>query len=856
MKLTNHKIALAICLSLGLSACTPEKTAEEYISAAKTHINEDKAADAAIELKNAIRKDLKNGEARYLLGTLYLDEGQAAAAEKEFIRALELGENINLVLPSLLRALNLQSKHEEIIEAIAQARGVSVNNLPIVKLYSAAANIRLGNKDAAYRDISEATDVSADSAFTQLGQALIAAEAQNIDDSLALVEKVIASQPDLIEAYLLKGQLYYAKGAYPEAIRAYQEYFALVPKDLSVRLYLANTYIKNRQFVEADEHIDAILKIAPEHAFSNQLKAIVYYENESYENALSRSEKAIHNRLNSASNRLIAGLSAFKLEKYEVAHSHLITLQNSMPKDHPVQRVLGIVQMHLGYNAKAGETFSSLESVSDSDKDLLVNASYELLKSGDTEGAKSLIDKTESLQSLTADDVAKLGVLKLSLNDLEGITDLENALEMSPELPAAKLALGMAYLSNNNFDAAFKHATDWIAEKPEDTGGYNLAARTLLLQNKVSEAEQYINKSLNVDSNNIYALLYKADQSFSMKDYPASLSFIERVIKASPTNAPALLMNYKANKALGNEAPAKELIASTYQTNTDNLTLRLLYARILFQDKAYAGVIDLLEEVESGDVKKPVYLWHLLSQSYWETKNIAKAETTVNKWAAEHTDSPLPLYRKMHFQEVTANIPNALAINKDAITKFPNDNNLLAYKAHLEILNKDFKGAKQTLASIPREYSDSAFIQGLQGKVLFTEKKYQQAQPLIEEAYKATYSEREAVILYRIYQELKLHEKAYQLLANHYKVSPNDNIVKLALAENALKRDETEFAYTLYSELKLASPNNIAVLNNLAWTEYLLKRYKSAHEHATEALALAPDNAAIKDTLAKIEAEM
>ena len=855
MKLINHKLALAICLSLGLSACTPEKTVEEYISAAKTSIDSNKVAEAAIELKNAIRLDLKNEEARYLLGTLYLDEGQAAAAEKEFVRALELGEDINVVLPPLLKALNLQNKHEEILEAITQAQGLNTDTLPTVKLYSAIANLRIGNESQAKLDVSEANEVSTESAYSRLGYAYLEAEENNLDLSLELVDGVIESSPDLLEAYLLKGQLYSGKKEYALAIESFQQYFSKVPKDLTIRLFLADAYVKNAQFEESNEHIDFLLNVLPNHAFSNQLKAVVFYESQDFENALLHADKAIQNGLNTPSNRLLAGLSAFKLEKYEVANTHLSTLSGILPKSHPAQRVLGVVQMQLGYHDKAGETLGSLEGISNEDSDMLVNASYELFQLGKNEEAKVLLDKAEKFENLNAEDITKIGIMKLSLRDLEGITDLEKALELSPELPNAKLALGIAYLTHENYDAALTHANQWIENSSNEVGGYNLAARTLFMQDKLAEAESYLNKSLAVDPENIYARLYFASKAYKEENFEESIKNIDFALKKSPSNATALLMGYQAYQALGNEPKGSELINNAAQAYSNNTSVQILSAKIAFKKGDYKKVIAGLTGIEANNELKPMFFYHLLSQSYWASKQEGNANNVVDEWISAYPESSSPVLRKVYYLELQRNLVSAMKVIDKAIKKFNKDYSLLAYKAHLSILNKEITQAKEILASIPEENSDTPFMKGLNGKILFIDKNYKDALPLLESSYEQAKSESDALLLFRIYDQEQSAEVGYQFLKQHNDSFPTHNIVKMALAELTISKDMA-FAYQLYSELNQTTPNNAALLNNLAWVELKLGKLVDAKVHAEQALKIAPESEAIKDTLAEIESQI
>ena len=83
-----RNVALSALCALLLTACGEKP--EAMIASARTHRQERPPA-ATIQLKNALQKDASLGEARYLLGKIYLEQGDYPGAEKELTRAFEAG---------------------------------------------------------------------------------------------------------------------------------------------------------------------------------------------------------------------------------------------------------------------------------------------------------------------------------------------------------------------------------------------------------------------------------------------------------------------------------------------------------------------------------------------------------------------------------------------------------------------------------------------------------------------------------------------------------------------------------------------------------------------------------------------
>lgn len=850
MKFINNKLALAICISLSITACSPEKTTEEYLSTAKAKISSSDNTDAIIALKNAIRLDLNNAEARQLLGSLYLKMGDAAAAEKELTRAVGLTGDTSTVLPKLLKALNLQNKSDETIALVADIEQVT----PEILLYQALAYNRIGEKEKAKQTIEQANDLSTESIYSQLGSAYLKADSSDIDGAIENVNKILAVDPELTEALILQGQLFFAKQDFDNALIAFNKYYQLLPNDLKIRLFLANSYVKNEQFDEAQKHLNFLLKVAPEHAFTNQLKGITFYQKPDYKQALAHTEKAIQNGLNTPSNRIVAGLSAFKLEQYELAHQYLVTLSGVLPSTHPVRKVLGVVQIQLGYNVDASDTLTEVEGISAQDVNLFTTASFELLKSGNVEEAKKLLEKTDSMLVENPEDMTTIGILKLSLNDLEGVLDLEKAVELDPELPMAKMALASAYINSKYYNKALSLANSWKESNPEQVEGYNLAAKIYLLTKDTAAAEAEMNLALNIDENNPYTLLYFASKALVNKEPQESIKLLEQLLVASPKNIQGLMLNYSAHKALNSSEIAIERIAKVFSDNSKDVSYRLLYARILFVEKRFEDVIDLLKATEDKSTI-PTQQWVLLSDSYLQLKQTEEALAVYDNWIKTQPQFRVAWLKKISTQEKLADYTGALSTVKQVLVKAPKDGQFNLLRIHYLVLSKQFSEAQVQIDRLTDEQRELPLTKGLQGQIWLTEGKISQAVPGLEALYEIVHSPYNAALLFSTYIELGRKKAAFDFLKNHVETFPTDNITRNLLAENSVNSEPALAKKHFLILLKLA-PDNISILNNLAWIEYQQGNYQSADKFIKSAIELDTEHPQILDTAGLIQLKL
>lgn len=850
----NNKVAFTICVIFSLLACSPKKTAEEYIQSAKTHVENGKSSSAILELKNAVLIDLNNPESRLLLGTLYLEYGDVAAAEKELSRSLELNGNAEVILPKLFKALNLQNKSKKIISLANQNVTLPVSVLPEILLYKALAYIKLGDIFKAEQAISLASETSSGSVYSKLGEAYLMAESRNNSGALDLIDNVLLKTPTLTEALILKGQLLFSQGDYKSAIVVFHEYHRLLPSNIQVRLFLANSYIRNNQHSESIEHLDFLLDLFPEHPFTNQLMGLVFYKNGDYDNALTHTDKAIQNGLNVPSNRMIAGLSAFKLQQYERAHHFLITITKSLPSSHPVRKVLAVVQLQLGYSAEANDTLQLMDEATSDDINLLTTASFELLKIGKVQEAKSLVSKTNDIEINNPKEIAKIGILKLSMNDLEGITDLEKATEIDPDLPIAKFALASAYIQNKEYNKALDLAEKWKSSHPLKVDGYNLAAKIWLLKSQRDLAEKELNQVLTFDEHNPYARLYFANNFLLNKQPEKAANQLENIFITLPEHLDALKLNYRVHKALKTAEGAISKIKKSFINNPQNESYSLLYARVLFIEKKFNEVLKLLINTESRKNISSIQ-WALIGDSYFKLDKHVKALDIYEEWIEAQPKNRTAWLRKISTQEKLTDYAGALLTVNKLLLEVPDDGQFKVLRANYLILTKKFSEAKIQIDDLTGEQKKLPLVKGLQGQLWLTESKFEQAIPGLEGLYALLPNPYNTAMLFAAHKKLGQEKIAFEFIIKHVKSFPEDAISRTLLAEHAITFN-LELAKKHFLVLLKSSPDSLSILNNLAWSDYKLGNYVEANRLIEQALVLDLPHPQVLDTAGLIQIKL
>lgn len=334
--------------------CGEPESASQYITDAKAQLAENNIKTSIIALKNAIQIEPNNGEARYLLGKIYLEAGNRVNAIKELERALQNKHDTSLVAPLLIEAYYLNEDFVNIVEF--DITELTLAAKAKVSLFQVLANVMTGELEEAQKLLKYLNKEQGIKGYHQLAKAYLTFAEQDLEGAQQLVEEALASLPSNAHGLLLLGHIGAAKRDFAMASENYAKYLSLLPGQRSVELMLANSLLQQGKLVEAEKHADNILALLPAQAFANYIKAMVRIEAKDYENASKHAELALANKLNQPNIRLVAGVSAFYLKNYEQALYHLKSLASFLPEDHFARKMLVVSQLELGLIEDAAST--------------------------------------------------------------------------------------------------------------------------------------------------------------------------------------------------------------------------------------------------------------------------------------------------------------------------------------------------------------------------------------------------------------------------------------------------------------------------------------------------------------------
>ncbi len=838
---------IAIAGLIGLYGCG-QASVEEYVSAARQFQEANDIDAAIIEYKNAVQLDPGAPTPRFELGKLYLEKGNYAGAEKELNRALELGHPPSKVLPHLTVAYQYTGAENALSKVDHNAQGMTAVDKVKVGFYKIEALVNLDKKEEAKALIDELLELETSSVYQGLVQSMDHILAKDFDTALTNTLSLREQSPTNKDVLLQLARLYLVTGDRDKAAEVYEAYVKSYPKDISTKFSLAVLLIELGRYEEAEPIVADLLKLNREHGVLNQLQGIIEASKGDYELALVHLEKAIQNGRNEPAVRLLAGHSAYKLEDFAAASRHLSMIASDLPDSHPGLRMLADSLLQQGLSGDATSVLNRLEGDTQADAALFSKAGFELLREGNIEDARKMVEKSSEL-STSANDLARLGMLQLSLNDVDGIVNLEAAAEKSPQSELTQKTLLAAYVSTNQLEKAKALAKEWTQKEDDAVGPWLVLADIALKEENFEEASQALQKATEAAPDDARIHLTKGRMYAQQEQLEQAKDEVQAALAKEPENIAGLSFLYALETEQGNQAQVIERVENALEKNKENLQLRLLLARMYFSVDESDKLLATLEPLEKLEDKPKVY-WELKGQTLLKTNQIPAALAHFENWQSASPTNKSAVLGLLLIYDAQSNYEEGLNA-LEAFLKVRNDRQLKVIKAYFHAMLRQISQARKIIDGLPENMKEVPFVRGIKARIALQEGKGESAVEDALAAYEALPNAKNAVLVLASYETTNQRDEGFAFLKKHLEANPNDLRANMLYAERLIGEDP-KAAQKVYENILKATPDNFVVLNNLAYLYFEDGNLKRAEELARRAVELNPGNADSVDTLAQV----
>ncbi len=842
-------ITLSAVLSVAvLSGCTKDLSYDEYMTAAQSQIEQGDASSAIVSLKNAVRLQPKDANSRYELGSLYLNEGDLYSAEKELEKAIELGFDAPLLLPKLAKVKMLLNKFDETYDIADNSGSFDNEQYVMILTYAGLAALSDNKKDKAEDYINQASMLSADSLYSQVGNAWLNFSNEKYNEVFNTLDTILSESSDFSDALLLSGHLHQAQFKYEKAIEMYSLYLEKHPRQFQIKLYLINSLLGAKKYDEAEQHLQLLNKIYKNHALVSLYNAQVEYHNEKFSEAKLSAEKAISNDSSLYLGQVIAGMSAYRLGEFELAYSYLSKIGPLLPANHEIKKLLAILQLQLGFSTDAQASFEGMTATTENDVDLLTAASRAFAQNGQVDVAEGLLGKVIQADLGDNDLALKYSALKLSNGDKEQIALLEELVKSNEGAEDAPMVLATYYVNNKDYNNALRVARAWQDKEAGQIKGQLLEGFIFANSNDIDSAKTVFKRVIEQDAHNISALYYLGEFDFNEQKWEESKAYFTNILSFEPTHKASVARLSYINTKLGKEDETIEYLNDLLLKYPNNQDILIDLSANLSSIGKTKEAIRLIEK--SKVERKSVRFNRNLAQLYVKDFKFSEAKELYSV-LVDLTPLDHSLWLEYALvDEKMGNIESSLTTINKALGFVEAKEGLQLLKANLLLILDRNDTAATLINELFEKYPTNNRVLYLKAQLNLKQDNASEAVEQFEALYSANPNNEFALKWAQSRIKNNNTTEAINILEQHEQVQALSSANKALLAELLLDVN-TEKSKKLYLELNKDHPNNIAVLNNLALSYYNLGEFDDGLPYAKQAYTVGKSSATL-DTYAML----
>jgi putative PEP-CTERM system TPR-repeat lipoprotein len=841
-------VTAAVALALGISACSEQKSLEQLLSSASEHSAKRDFGSAVIELKNAVTLAPKSAQARLALGKAYLEQGYYLSADKELSRSLKLGVEFSQVATLIVHIKLKLNQFEEVYKLVDEAEALNDQDYAVIVTLAGIAAINQNKILQAKDYLSQAVSINETSPYGQLAQAYLAYTNEQNEKGLEITDSLLASTDQVTEAFILQGYLLMSLKRPNEASESFANYLIRHPQASFVKLLEINSLINANKLDSAEAKVEHILKNYQGSPLAKQFKAQISFLKNNFETAIEFSEKAISEGLDYKFTRLLAGVSAFKLDRYELAYRHMSAISATFAEESNLQRLYAFLQLKLG---KEDEVLGSIEKFAgfdDIDGTLFAETAMQLARSGNITAAKTLLSKANDLDDSNVINLLREGFLKLRSSDISGVEELEKAIKLDAKANNTWLTIALAHLQNNEMEKALAAAEKWQLVSPVD--GWALKGVIYIRANQKDKAFSSLYEALKLDPNHLGAQMNLIKLALRANKKQIALKEAKNILANDAGSMKAMVIIVNILHSEGKLDEAVLFLQSHLAKYPEMIAAKVALAVAYRFDNKPEQSIKLLIQEKSRlmDVG-----WKVLGDSQLQARKFDEALQTFTQWNKKRPEIYISWIRLIGVLDVLKQRQKAYETTVSAQRVFNNEPQLMQLKLHYEIKQSQVSDAQSTVAIIKKEQLDIPLLPRLEGELALIEQHYDKAEILLKEYYDKAPSIESADFLA---SALRLNGKigeAEKLLLQE--VNKEKEKVKglFILADFYSKTQQYQRATESYHQLLNNQPNNVIALNNIALLKSKQNHFPEAIVYARQAVKLAPNYPPVLDTLGWVE---
>lgn len=851
--LRNAASALAVVAAVSaapLNAADAAKVSTEsvgYYEEAKAYLKKGDVKSAVIQLKNAIRTDPDNVQARFDLAIIYLRGRDGPSAEKELKAARERGMEASKIVLPLAQAYSLQRKNREILDEMKPGDGSKNVNAGILAA-RAGAYVALKKLAEAERELNEAIAIAPESTAVLLALSQVNQAQGRFDEAESRIDKALSIEPDNQRTLIRKGSLQQARRDFDGAVETYSRVLALNEGNVPARVARASAYIAVNKDKDARVDVDTALTATPNNPIARYLNALLLARDKKYDEAADSMVPVMQVLENYPPALYLQASLSFAQGRVEQAQTQVQGYLTKVPGSKRGQRLLAAIFLRKQDADKAIELLEPMVQEDPGDVRLMTLLGNAYMAVRRTDDAAVLFEKAVQSDPDNTDVRTRLALTRLGSGDRDNaVKEFETILENDPDEVRANLLLVLTYLRERNFDEALVAAETLKKRMPDSPMPDNFLGTIFLAKKDTALARKHFSQALEIEPNFAPAKLNLAEIERVAGNVEAARTRYQTILDHDAKHEQAMLrMAQLAFREKDNETGV-DWLNRAIVANPKSKRPRMMQVNALLRMKENQRALSAARDFQLSFEKDGDAL-DTLARAQIATGKLTSGISTYQQLATVVPDSATVQHRlgralaaAKKYPEAAAALDKAIALDKTLIPARQD-------RIRVAFLEKGSDAALALAREMTESDPDKTYGYLLQGDVLMQAGRFEAATAIYAEAQKRVPSNS---ILSRMFQSMTRDGKegeARALLEGWLSKHPDDTKTRFMYASALIREGDIRAAIRENETLLESFPKNPVLLNDLAWL-YGEVGDDRAIGFAQQAHGLAPNSPAIADTL-------
>jgi cellulose synthase operon protein C len=852
---TAAKLSWLAPLLLALVACSPNS--RDLVESAKGLLDKGDARAAILQLKNALAEEPNRAELRFLMGTALLRSGDAAGALVELRKARDFGQPVDDVAPATAGTLVALTRHQSAIDEFAATQLTRPEAMADLKVTLATAYANVGQTDKVAPLIDEAFKLAPKLPSAMLAKAKLLAGQGDLDGALKLADAVAATGKLKAEIDVFRGDAFMRNGAKVDlALAAYQAALQADPTQVSAHIAVIGIELSRGNHEAAVRGLQAFRKALPKNPQVPYVEAQMAFISKDYGRAREILDQLLRAYPDIAVLRMFAGAAHLRLGSLLLAESNLAKAIQLDPKLDLARESLGRTYLKLGQPEKALAALGPAVSGPSPSPGALAVAGEAYLQSGNFRQAEAAFDQSLKLKPNEPSVRTAAALTQLSRGQAdEAFKGLQTVAETDKGV-TANLATISARMRRGEWAEALVAIDELERKQPKEPQAASLRGVVRLLQNDRPAARAAFEAALKLQPAHFPASRQLAAMDLADKQPDRARQRIEEALKANPKSADAqlILVDLRA-RAGADKVEIGKLLSAAAEANPTHAPTQLAWIRHLSETKERKRQLEAAQRAVTA-LPDNLNLLLALGDAQVASNDVQQAIRTYTRITALQPQLAIG-YARLADANVAAGDKSAAAVVLRRGMEAAPGSRLL--RQRLVAMSRKGQGGDDALGiakSIQRSKPADAAGYMAEGDILADRKQWAAAAASYRRAAEAPTGELLAApkahaAMYAAGDKTSADAFAAVWLKSH----PKDAVFRAHLGARAIASGDPAAMAAAERYLKEAvtlDPKHVQALNNLAWL-MSERAAKGGMSYAKQAVALAPGNAVLLDTLAKTQ---